>query len=131
MKRTALGGFLVMIVSLYSFSECIMVKPLNVRQICGKVRWAGAKLRLTRAGEKSPTLRRLTAPENGDFSFSDLEKGDYWLYVAPGGTLEAVPVQLRLNRPLKQPACKRPIELKVNFIPEPCVSPTLQKSNNN
>jgi hypothetical protein len=135
MKRGLVIGCLLVLLGVPTFSECILAKPVKVQQICGCVVsekggvWPVGKLRLTEARESAPTIKETFVSEKGDFVFSDIPAGKYWLYLAPGGShYEALPTQVWLNRPSKKSGCERRIRLTLSFIPEACVSPTLVKS---
>jgi hypothetical protein len=116
--------------------ECVLAKPLRVRRICGQVinekglSWPGT-LRLTKQKESGATnaLEQLVkTDEEGRFDLKDVAAGEYEMRLTPAGMREVfVPVLVDLRRPLHDGACTKPIDLKLNFLPEPCVSPELRK----
>jgi hypothetical protein len=115
--------------------ECIVSEPLRVNQLCGQVlikgsSWPGA-LRLTRrelkAGSK-PFERTAKTDDEGKFELKDVPAGKYEMRLTPLGMREvSVPVLVDLRHPQNGSACVTPIDLKVDFLPEPCVSPELRK----
>ena len=115
--------------------ECIVTEPLRVNQICGRVlvngsSWPGS-LRLTRgelkAGSK-PFERTAKTDEEGKFEFKGVPAGKYEMRLTPLGMSEVfVPVLVDLHHPQTVSACVTPIDLKLEFLPEPCVSPELRK----
>jgi hypothetical protein len=116
--------------------ECVLAKPLRVRRVCGQVMnekglsWAGT-LRLTRQNASGATkgfeqIRK--TDDEGRFDLKDVPAGEYEMRVTPEGIREVfVPVLVDLRRPQHDGACAKPMDLKLNFLPEPCVSPELRK----
>jgi hypothetical protein len=111
--------------------ECILAKALRVRQVCGQVAWPGT-LRLTKRNKSGATnaYERLTKTDDeGRFAFKDIPAGEYELRVTPTGMREVfVPVLVDLHHPLRDDTCATQMDLKVDFLPEPCVSPELRKA---
>ena len=116
--------------------ECIIGKPLRVHQVCGQVLnekgfvWPGS-LRLTKSNQNGPTdvsQQLVKTDDEGKFAFRDIPAGEYELRITPAGMREIfVPVLVELRRPQHGDACTRPIDLKISFLPEACVSPELRK----
>ena len=66
--------------------------------------------------------------DEGQFDFKDVPAGKYEMRLTPMGMREVfVPVLVDLGRPQRDNACMKPIDLKLDFLPEPCVSPELRK----
>ena len=116
--------------------ECILAKPLRVRQVCGQVvnekgfTWPST-LRLTKRNKSGATnaFEQLAKTDDeGRFAFKDIPAGEYELRVTPTGMREVfVPILVDLRHPQRGEACARPMDLKVDFLPEACVSPELRK----
>ena len=119
-------------------AECVVAKPLRVRQVCGQVlnekglSWPGS-LRLTRrskSGAVEVSEQQVKSDDEGQFAFRDIPAREYELRVTPAGMREIfVPVLVELSHPQHGEACTRPIDLRIAF-PEPCVSPELRKRPN-
>ena len=116
--------------------ECVLAKPLRVRQVCGEVvhekgfPWPST-LRLTKRnkGDAAKVSEQLIKTDDeGQFAFQDIPAGEYELRVAPAGMREVfVPVLVDLRSPQRSDTCTRPMDLKIAFLPETCVSPELRK----
>jgi len=112
-------------------------KPVRVRQVCGQVAnekgftWPST-LRLTKRNQNRATdaFEQLTkSDDEGRFAFKNIPAGEYELRVTATGMREVfVPVLVDLRRPQGDDNCARPIDLKLDFLPEPCVSPELRKA---
>ena len=120
-----------------SVGECVVAKPLRVRQICGEITqergpsWPGT-IRLTRGNHTgAPKFfeQRVVTDDEGRFAFKDLLPGEYELRVTPTGMNEIfVPVLVDLHKSRTTNKCMQSINLKIAFLPEACVSPELKKS---
>jgi hypothetical protein len=120
-----------------AIGECVLAKPVRVRQICGQIQnekgfsWPSS-LRLTKqnkTGETNTFEQTITTDEDGHFTFKDIPTGRYELRVTPGTMREVfVPVLVDYVHPRRDHNCAKPIELKISFLPETCVSYKLQKN---
>ena len=139
LKRSGLwAAFIVPFFSLLAVEltgECVVTEPLRVNQLCGQVLLNGSSLpgtlRLTRrvptAGSNS-FERIAKTDDEGQFEFKDVPAGEYEMRLTPLGMREvSVPVLVALRHPQRASACRTPIDLKLDFLPEPCVSPELRK----
>ncbi len=118
--------------------ECVVSKPLPVHRICGQVLMQGqplrGTLRLTKRNVKGSAKlfeRIEKTDDEGQFDFRDVPTGKYAMRLTPGESTEIrevfVPVFLDLRHPQRKDACMKPIDLKLDLLPEPCVSPELRK----
>ena len=134
-------GSVVVVLSLFLLpttltGECILAKPLRLRRVCGQVvnaegfPWPGT-LRLTRRNASDGTKgfeQIAKTDDEGRFDLKDIPAGEYEMRLTPAGAREVfVPVLVDLHRPRHDGACAKPMDLKLNFLPEPCVSPELRK----
>jgi hypothetical protein len=116
--------------------ECILAKPLRVRRVCGRVvneegfPWPGT-LRLTRRNASHGTKgfeQIAKTDDEGRFDIKDIPAGEYEIRLTPAAAREVfVPVLVDLYRPKRDGICVKPMDLKLNFLPEPCVSRELRK----
>ena len=116
--------------------ECVIARPpLRVHQICGQVQMQGhslpGTLRLTKRdpNDRTKPFERIEKTDDeGQFVFKDVPAGQYEMRLTPIGMTEVfLPTLVDLRRPRRKDACVKPIDLKLNFLPEPCVSPELRK----
>ena len=116
--------------------ECVVSEPLHVHRVCGEVLLKGSSLPGTlrlrardgKGGAKSFEQIGKTNDE-GQFDFKDLPAGNYEMRLTPVGMSEvSVPVLVDLRHPRHDGACVKPIDLKLDFLPEACVSPELRKT---
>ena len=116
--------------------ECVISQPLRVNRICGQVLMAKGNslpgtLRLTRRDAKggAKSFERIgKTNDDGQFDFKDVPAGMYEVRLIPIGMREVFdPVLVDLRHPKRNGACVNPIDLKLDFLPESCVSPELRK----
>ena len=116
--------------------ECVVSQPLRVHRVCGQVLLKGyalpGALRLTTRDAEDGAKRfeqiRKTNDE-GQFDLKDLPAGNYEVRLTPVGMSEvSVPVLVDLRHPRHDGACVKPIDLKLYFLPEPCISPEPRKA---
>lgn len=121
------------LVAVQSTGECIVAHPIRINQVCGQLLLNGyglpGTLRLTsweKANHFEVTVR---TDDEGQFQFKSLRSGKYELRVAPVQANEvSVPILLDVGHPRRTGACKQPLDLKLDFLPEPCISPELRKA---
>lgn len=139
LKRFGLGAGLSVLffflLAIELMGECVVTQPLRVNQLCGHVLLNGhslpGALRLTRRDPKAgskPLERTVNTDDEGRFEFKDVPAGKYEMRLTPVGMREVwVPVLVDLRQPQKFSACLAQMELKLDFLPEPCVSTYLRK----
>jgi hypothetical protein len=123
------------LIAVKATGECVVSHPLRVNQICGQLLLNGyglpGILRLTRR-EKAGTMHfevTIKTDNEGQFHFKSLRSGKYELRVTPVGAHEVfVPILVDVGHPSGSDACKLPLDLKLDFLPEPCFSPELRKA---
>jgi hypothetical protein len=116
--------------------ECVVSEPLHVHRVCGQVLLKGSSLPGTlrlraRDGKRGvkPFEQIGKTNDEGQFDFKNLPAGNYEMRLTPVGMSEvSVPVLVNLRHPQRDGACVKPIDLKLDFLPEACVSPELRKT---
>jgi len=134
--RAVVAASLLLLLVTEVTGECVVSEPLRVHRVCGQVLLKGSSLpgalRLTTRDAKSgarPFEQIGKTNDEGQFDFKDLPAGNYEMRLTPAGMSEAsVPVLVDLRHPQRDGACVKPIDLKLDFLPEPCVSPELRKT---
>jgi hypothetical protein len=138
-KRFGIWAVVVSVLSLMATEgtgECVLSEPLRVHRVCGQVLSKGyslpGTLRLTRRdakGGSKPFERIRKTDDEGQFDFKDVPAGKYEIRLTPVGMSEvSIPVLVDLRHPQRDGACAKPIDLKLDFLPEPCVSPELRNA---
>jgi hypothetical protein len=115
--------------------ECIVSEPLRVHR-CGQVLLKGSALPGTLSlrardgkGGAKPFEQIGRTNDEGQFDFKDLPAGNYEMRLTPVGMSEvSVPVLVHLRHPQRDGACVKPIDLKLDFLPEACISSELRKT---
>jgi hypothetical protein len=134
-RAVVVASFLCLLVTEVT-GECIVSEPLRVHRVCGQVLLKGSSLPGTlsltardgKAGAK-PFKQIGKTNDEGQFDFKDLPAGNYEMRLTPVGMSEvSVPVLVDLRHPQRDGACVKPIDLKLDFLPEACVSPELRKT---
>jgi hypothetical protein len=116
--------------------ECVVSEPLRLHRVCGQVLLKGnslpGTLRLTRRdanGGTKPFERIGKTDDEGQFDFKDVPAGTYEMRLTPVGMREvSVPALVDLRHPQRNGACLKPIDLKLDFLPESYVSPELRNA---